>query len=153
LSGTVQTPTLDPILSIGQEVFLEPHDTVELAFLTAAASSRQEVLALIRRYRAWHVLGRAFDQARAQAEVELRSLGQTTTEQLALFQELLSSAAVSPSSPARRPGDAGGQPERPASACGLTQCPAITPSCWSGWEPDELPGVRAAAGSFLLAEA
>jgi cyclic beta-1,2-glucan synthetase len=81
--------TLDPIMAVSQEVVLDPHGSLQLAFVTAAGSSRQEVLDLSGRYGAWGALNRAFDQARAHAEVELRQLG-IKTDQLRLIQELLS---------------------------------------------------------------
>jgi cyclic beta-1,2-glucan synthetase len=81
--------TLDPAFSLGQVVDLAPHSSVELTFLTIAADSRQEALALAERYRSPALIDRAFDQSQAQAEVELRRLG-LTIRGLEHSQQLLS---------------------------------------------------------------
>jgi cyclic beta-1,2-glucan synthetase len=81
--------TLDPIMSLGQEVELAPHSSLELAYLTAAARSRESVLALIQRYQASQPISRAFDQARSVAELELRQMN-LSSPKLAQIQRLLS---------------------------------------------------------------
>ena len=58
LSGTVGA-TLDPIFALGQEIDLEPHATAQVAYLTLAAASRDEALALARRYQVWSVVERS----------------------------------------------------------------------------------------------
>jgi cyclic beta-1,2-glucan synthetase len=73
LSGTTGA-TLDPVMSLAQEVRLPPHGEVRLAYLTIAGDSRHDVLAAARRYRAFPAMARAFDQARAQSARELRQL-------------------------------------------------------------------------------
>ncbi|MDY6877807.1 MAG: glucoamylase family protein [Chloroflexota bacterium] len=88
LSGTTGA-TLDPIMALSQEITLEAHATAQVAYITLAAESRQEALALAYRHQAWPVIGRAFDQARSQSELELRQLGLTITE-LEHIQQLLS---------------------------------------------------------------
>jgi cyclic beta-1,2-glucan synthetase len=88
LSGTVG-PTLDPIMSIGQELDLPPFGSTQLAYLTMAADTRQDVIDAAERYQAWHLIERAFDQSRSQAELELRQLG-VTIKQLENFQKILS---------------------------------------------------------------
>jgi cyclic beta-1,2-glucan synthetase len=88
LSGTTGA-TLDPVMVLGQEITLEPHATAQVAYVTLAAGSRAEALALARRYRAFRAIGRAFDQARAQSEQELRQLGLGASH-LEDFQRLLS---------------------------------------------------------------
>ena len=88
LSGTVGA-TLDPIFSLAQHVDLEPHDSVQLAFMTIAAGTRQQAIALAGRYHSWHLIERAFDQARSQSEVELRQLG-LNTPQLERIERVLS---------------------------------------------------------------
>jgi cyclic beta-1,2-glucan synthetase len=81
--------TLDPILSLGQEIELPPHATVELATVTLAASTRQVALDLAQRYRAWTTVGRAFTHAQIEAERELGQL-EMTTPMLEQTQQLLS---------------------------------------------------------------
>ncbi len=81
--------TLDPVFCLGQEFVLEPHATLQLAFLTLATDSRRGAINTIQRYQAWHMVDRAFGQARSQAEVELRRTG-LDTPRLALVQDLLS---------------------------------------------------------------
>lgn len=88
LSGTAGA-TLDPIMALGQEIELEPHATARLAYLTIAAGSRQAALALARRFQAWPIIDRAFDQARTQSELELRQL-ELSTPELERIQRLLS---------------------------------------------------------------
>lgn len=80
---------LDPIFSITQEVEIAPRAGAHLAFLTIAADTRQAALTLARRYRAWHLIDRAFEQARARAELELHQL-KLGTPQLEQYQQLLS---------------------------------------------------------------
>jgi cyclic beta-1,2-glucan synthetase len=62
LSGT-SGATLDPIFCLGQEVDLYPHETAEFAFLTFAGESREDVLALARRYFTWSLIDHSFHQA------------------------------------------------------------------------------------------
>ncbi len=81
--------TLDPIMSIGQDLELEPHETTQVTFITLVAKSRQEALALCRRYQTSRAINQAFDQARSRAEAELRQLGLAATD-LERIQQLLS---------------------------------------------------------------
>ena len=81
--------TLDPIMSLGQELELPPHATVQLAAVTLAASTRQDALELAQRYRNWTTLGRVFVRAQTEAERELRQL-EMTTPMLDQTQQLLS---------------------------------------------------------------
>ncbi len=81
--------TLDPIMALGQEVSLKPHGTAQLAYVTLVAGSRPEAQALADRYRAFHVIDRAFDQARSKSELELHQL-ELTVPEVEQFQQLLS---------------------------------------------------------------
>jgi cyclic beta-1,2-glucan synthetase len=67
--------TLDPVMAIRYELTLEAHSTMQAAFITCASDSRQASLAIVNRYRDWHLIQRAFDQARASSELELLRLG------------------------------------------------------------------------------
>jgi cyclic beta-1,2-glucan synthetase len=81
--------TLDPVFSVAQEVVLRPHASVQMAFLTLAAPSRQEALDLARRYRSLPAATRVFEQALSEYEAEARNLG-LDTEGLRHAQQLLS---------------------------------------------------------------
>lgn len=74
LAGTVGT-TLDPIMSLTQEIDLEPHAKTQITYLTLVAQSRQEALALVNRYQSRQVINQAFEAARARSETELKNLG------------------------------------------------------------------------------
>jgi cyclic beta-1,2-glucan synthetase len=74
LSGTTGA-TLDPIMALAGTFRAKPHQKVELAYVTLAAGSREDILGLVRRYRSWARIGRAFDDARDQAQVELGNVG------------------------------------------------------------------------------
>ncbi|MGC1378047.1 MAG: glucoamylase family protein [Anaerolineales bacterium] len=75
LSGTIGG-TLDPILSLGQEIDLNPHTRTQVTFLTLAASSRTEALDLLTKYyQSKQLVSRAFDEARAESQRELIDLG------------------------------------------------------------------------------
>lgn len=84
-----QGATLDPVMSLGQVVTLEPHQVVSVAFLTLAASTRKQALRLAGHYQAWHTIDHTFDLARSLAEIELLQLGYHT-QQLEPIQRLLS---------------------------------------------------------------
>ncbi|MGE5221014.1 MAG: GH36-type glycosyl hydrolase domain-containing protein [Omnitrophica WOR_2 bacterium] len=71
---------LDPVFSLGQEVIIPAHSARQLVYLTAAGDSRQGVLDLAGRYQTHHAVGRAFDMARSQAEMEMRQLSLDTPQ-------------------------------------------------------------------------
>lgn len=81
--------TLDPLMSLGQEIELAPHATVRVAYVTLAARSREEALSLACRYQSWPRVERAFERARSQSELELRRLN-FPTPQLDRVAQLLS---------------------------------------------------------------
>jgi cyclic beta-1,2-glucan synthetase len=74
LSGTTGG-TLDPIMSLGQEIDLKPHGKTRVTFLTLAAPSRSEALEKLSRYQSGQSIHRAFDESRAKSEHELLDLG------------------------------------------------------------------------------
>lgn len=88
LTGTTGA-TLDPIMSLAQTLELEPHQSAEIAFITVAATSREEAEATAARYRTWSRLRRAFDKAGSGSEVELSNLGVEVAD-MRRFQQLLS---------------------------------------------------------------
>jgi cyclic beta-1,2-glucan glucanotransferase len=98
LSGTVGG-TLDPIMSLAQEIDLKPHTKTQVTFLTLAAPSRQEALDLVTRYQSRQMIHRAFDEARTRGEKELIELG-LNANNVEHIQQLLS-ALLSPANPLR----------------------------------------------------
>ncbi len=87
LSDTVGA-TLDPILALSQTLDVPPHKTVEVAFLTLAASSRAKLLRLAAAYQEWGQVERAFERARYQSELELRQLS-LSSSQIEQIQKML----------------------------------------------------------------
>lgn len=88
LSGTTGA-TLDPIMSLGQEIELAPRARAKVAFITLAAESRSKAIALVEQHQVWTTINRTFTRARTQSERELRRLEFGTTE-LKQTQQLLS---------------------------------------------------------------
>ncbi len=74
LSGT-SGGTLDPILSLAQNIDLKPHAKTRVTFLTVAASTRADALEKLSHYQTGQSIYRAFDDARARSERELLELG------------------------------------------------------------------------------
>jgi cyclic beta-1,2-glucan synthetase len=70
LSGTTGA-TLDPIFALGQEIRLDPHESVNIAYLTFAAESREAIIALAKRYHSWALIVRSFHQANIAAQTWL----------------------------------------------------------------------------------
>lgn len=73
LSGATGA-TLDPVMSLGRQLNLRPRQRSRLLLITAAAETRAGLLDLLARYRSQAVVDRAFIQARARAERQLRRL-------------------------------------------------------------------------------
>ncbi len=88
LSGTTGA-TLDPIMCIGQSIDIMPHTTAQVAYVTLAATSREDALTTARRYQSWLSVRRAFGRARDTHREELRALDLSTAE-LESIQTLLS---------------------------------------------------------------
>ncbi|MEO7142961.1 MAG: glucoamylase family protein, partial [Bryobacteraceae bacterium] len=74
LSGTTGA-VLDPIFSLRCRLALEPRERRELTFITLAAASREDVLALAERYSRADSVGRAFEMAWTRGQLEFRYLG------------------------------------------------------------------------------
>jgi cyclic beta-1,2-glucan synthetase len=81
--------SMDPIFSISQVVYLPPHGTLRLAFLTAAARSAEGSRAIIDRYSSLGAIQEALEQARTLTEEEMNEL-EISNAQLKVFQTLLS---------------------------------------------------------------
>lgn len=102
LSGFVGAP-LDPVMAIACPLALESRaigggspfslsksePKAEVAYLTLAADSRDEALALARRYQNWHRIEEAFDKARYSSEKEINQLN-LSPHQLQRFDQILS---------------------------------------------------------------
>ena len=88
MPGTVGA-TLDPIFSLGQDIELQPYTSVQLAFLTLAANSRQKLVTLAGTYQDWTHIERTFEQSRYRSERELRQMA-LSTAQVETIQKLLS---------------------------------------------------------------
>lgn len=73
LSGT-SGATLDPLAAVRCAVTLGPGEEVSLAFVTAVAKSREEVLRRLGTYVGWSRVERAFEEAALSAENELNGL-------------------------------------------------------------------------------
>jgi cyclic beta-1,2-glucan synthetase len=70
-SGTV----VDPIFSLRCRVILAPRDRMELSFLTLTASSREELMTLVAKYRRPGAVAQAFEMMWTRAQLEFRYLG------------------------------------------------------------------------------
>lgn len=102
LSNTVGA-TLDPIMAIGQAITLEPHENVQLIYVTLAGDSRGKVLSLAQTYRVSSTLDQAFDQSRFRNELEMRQLSIHSAD-IQSFQKMLS-ALLYPQAALRAPVD------------------------------------------------
>src|SRR4029079_3102295 len=66
--------TLDPIMALSAEIELPPYRTARIGYVVLAASSREDVLALVRRYRALPDLEWSFEVARQHSEAAVAAL-------------------------------------------------------------------------------
>ena len=66
--------SLDPIMSLSQEIDIKPHSRARLSFLTIVGASRAEVLALAGRYQSSGAINRAFEESHSYNERELIDL-------------------------------------------------------------------------------
>ncbi len=72
--------TLDPIMSMAQDIDLQPHGRAEVTYLTAAALSREQALATLSRYRTRQMINRSFDEAHSRSEREMTEMRLETFE-------------------------------------------------------------------------
>ncbi|HET6905445.1 MAG TPA: glycosyl transferase family 36 [Rhodanobacteraceae bacterium] len=79
LSGTVGT-VLDPVFALRVRVRVPPHSTRRIAFLTAAAETRGEVLELVSRNANVGACAGVFANARNESTIRLRALGASDGE-------------------------------------------------------------------------
>ncbi len=87
--GSTVGAARDPIAALSKTYVLEPHQSIDLAFLMAVADSRSKAVATATHYRNWTRIGHAFDQARVQAELVLRRF-EIGSGELECYQQLLS---------------------------------------------------------------
>jgi cellobiose phosphorylase len=78
---------LDPIFSLRTGVEIEPGGAESLNFISGYASTREEAVQLIRRYKELHQIARAYELAWSQASVELRN-EQMSAKLFPVFQKL-----------------------------------------------------------------
>jgi cellobiose phosphorylase len=102
LSGTTG-PVLDPVFSLRRSFPLAPGAEARVAFVTGAADSREEAIALAEQFQTLAAAERAFERARDGCQDELRDLG-LTPEDVASFNRL--AGAVLFTDPALRSADA-----------------------------------------------
>ncbi len=70
LTGT-SGATLDPILSLGIEIDVNPHNSAEMAYLTFVGDSRESILSLANRYSHWVLIEHSFIEANTAGQVWL----------------------------------------------------------------------------------
>jgi cyclic beta-1,2-glucan synthetase len=95
--------TLDPIFSIGFSIELKPYETRQLAFLTFAAHSREDLESNARRFQDFGQVNRAFDRAANAVQANLRKQ-ELTSQNLETIDQIYS-ALVYPFSNTRAPAE------------------------------------------------
>ena len=88
LTNTAGAP-LDPIMALAHSLEIAPGASGELAYVTAAASSRKEAVDLVQRYRDWASIEEAFDRSAHESQRELHLL-RLSTPQLRQTHQMLS---------------------------------------------------------------
>jgi cyclic beta-1,2-glucan synthetase len=81
--------TLDPIMSLAQEVNVAPQGAAQVAFLTLAGYNRHDVEALVARYQNWPAIDHTFTWAALQSDREMHEHGFTVGD-IEQYQQLLS---------------------------------------------------------------
>jgi cyclic beta-1,2-glucan synthetase len=79
LSNTVGA-VLDPIMSLRRKIKIKPGETCIIAFTTAIADSKSEVISLAKKYSELHNVNRAFELAWSQTQVDMKYLGIKSTQ-------------------------------------------------------------------------
>lgn len=67
--------TLDPVFALGCEIAIAPHEDTQFAFLTFAAESREELIALAEKFQTWPLIERTFHQADINSQAQLEREG------------------------------------------------------------------------------
>ena len=94
---------LDPIFSLRCRVDMEARDRVEITFITLTAATRENLLALVEKYKRPESVARAFEMAWTRAQLEFRYLG-IDPSAAHRFQEL-ASHLIYPNARLRPPAD------------------------------------------------
>ncbi|MDZ7830112.1 MAG: glucoamylase family protein, partial [Desulfobacterales bacterium] len=81
--------TLDPIMSLGQEIELEPNQKIQIAWYTLAANAEELAMETAERFRNLSAVDRAFSKAETNTRSELRQL-ELSSSDLASIEKLLS---------------------------------------------------------------
>ena len=81
--------TLDPVMVLAQDVYLEPYASYQVACITMAGSKRTPLLRRARQYCNWSTIEHAFSQSEMQARREMQELD-LTVDDLAAMQKVLS---------------------------------------------------------------
>jgi cyclic beta-1,2-glucan synthetase len=95
--------TLDPIMSLAQDIELMPQGAAQAAFVTLAGYNRHDVEALVARYRSWPAIDHTFTWAALQSDREMHEHGFTISD-IEQYQQLLS-ALIYPGSALRAPSE------------------------------------------------
>jgi len=82
-------PVLDPIFSLRRRLRIAPGGSVHLAYTTAVAETREQVIKLAEKYHDYLAVTRAFEMARYQTLIELHNL-RVSSEEIHTFQKLVS---------------------------------------------------------------
>ena len=88
LSGTTGN-TLDPVMALGTEFYLPAHDSLQMAFITIAGESRQDVIEAAERYQSWTKVQRSFYLSKMASEQAFTQL-ELSTDKLEYIQQLVS---------------------------------------------------------------
>jgi cellobiose phosphorylase len=83
-------PVLDPIFSLRRRITVEAGSTIQIAFVTAAAESREIAIGIADRFREFEATRQAFAGADARCQSELREFA-LSPDSVALFNRLASS--------------------------------------------------------------
>ena len=67
--------TLDPIFALGSEITIAAHEQKQIAFLTFAAESKQELIALAQKFHTWPMVDYTFHQADINNQQQLEEEG------------------------------------------------------------------------------
>lgn len=73
-------PVLDPIISIRRRIKIKPGHTVRIAYTTAVADSKEEIIELAKKYEEIQNVNRVFELAWTQTQVEMKYLGIKSTQ-------------------------------------------------------------------------
>jgi cellobiose phosphorylase len=80
-------PVLDPIFSLRRRVHVDPGATASIAFITGAADTREEALAIAEQFQSFPAVDRAFSAALAESQKQCQELSLTPAD-IDLFNRL-----------------------------------------------------------------